>query len=68
VIDKTDRHTVLKNGSLYMVAVIGTDADNYTCRAQNKYGSDVITYSLSVQGEAYILGLYHYIKHYFLTP
>ncbi|WAR05588.1 DSCAM-like protein [Mya arenaria] len=49
VIDTTDRHSVLKNGSLYMVAVIGTDADNYTCRAKNKYGSDVITYSLSVQ-------------------
>jgi len=33
-----------------MVAVIGTDADNYTCRATNTHGSDVITYSLSVQG------------------
>ncbi|XP_052806024.1 LOW QUALITY PROTEIN: cell adhesion molecule DSCAM-like [Mya arenaria] len=52
VIDTTDRHSVLKNGSLYMVAVIGTDADNYTCRAKNKYGSDVITYSLSVQVDA----------------
>jgi len=49
-IDSTDRYTILNNGSLYMVAVIGTDADNYTCRATNTHGSDVITYSLSVQG------------------
>ncbi|KAH3692732.1 hypothetical protein DPMN_193886 [Dreissena polymorpha] len=52
VIDNADRHSVQSNGSLLMVAVIGTDADNYTCRAVNQYGSDVITYSLSVQVDA----------------
>ena len=46
----SDRRKVLTNGSLLLEAVIGTDAANYSCKAENDYGSDVITYSLSVQG------------------
>ena len=40
----------MENGSLYLEAVISTDAANYSCIAKNDYGEDVITYSLSVQG------------------
>lgn len=49
LIVNSDRRKVLMNGSLYLEAVIGTDAANYSCKAENDYGSDVITYSLSVQ-------------------
>lgn len=51
MIVNSDRKKVLVNGSLYLEAVIGADAANYSCKADNDYGSDVITYSLSVQGK-----------------
>ena len=46
----SERRKILENGSLYLEAVISTDAANYSCIAKNDYGEDVITYSLSVQG------------------
>jgi hypothetical protein len=50
-LENNDKLSILQNGSLFLIAVIGSDADNYTCKANNMYGSDVITYSLSVQGK-----------------
>ena len=50
-LENNDKLSILQNGSLFLVEVIGSDADNYTCKAGNMYGSDVITYSLSVQGK-----------------
>ncbi|XP_053408969.1 cell adhesion molecule DSCAM-like isoform X3 [Mercenaria mercenaria] len=52
VLENNDKLSILQNGSLFLIAVIGSDADNYTCRAENEHGSDVITYSLSVQVDA----------------
>ena len=46
----SERRKIMENGSLYLEAVISTDAANYSCIAKNDYGEDVITYSLSVQG------------------
>lgn len=39
------------DGSLVVTDVKGTDAGNYTCTANNLYGSDAITYSVTVQGK-----------------
>ena len=59
IIVNSERRKILGNGSLYLEAVIGTDAANYSCKAENDYGSDVITYSLSVQGIcSYIFYMY----------
>ena len=51
VIEDDDRRQIMENGSLLLESVIGSDAANYTCRVENTYGSDVITYSVSVQGK-----------------
>lgn len=41
----------MNNGSLHIEAIVGSDAANYTCRATNIYGSDEITFAISVQGK-----------------
>lgn len=51
-LENSDKLSILQNGSLFLVAVVGSDADNYTCKTENAHGSDVITYSLSVQVDA----------------
>ncbi len=42
---------MFENGSLWLQNIQGTDAGNYTCRAENQHGADQITISLGVQGE-----------------
>ncbi|OWF38939.1 Down syndrome cell adhesion molecule [Mizuhopecten yessoensis] len=44
-----DRIQVLQNGSLYITSVVGGDAANYTCTAENVFGSDSIVFAISVQ-------------------
>jgi len=45
-----DRVQVLRNSSLIIRDVQSSDASDYTCRAENKYGADEIIVSLVVQG------------------
>lgn len=45
-----ERLQILKNGSLHINGVLGSDAANYSCRTENVYGSDEINYAISVQG------------------
>lgn len=45
-----ERLSILKNGSLHINGVLGSDAANYSCRAENVFGSDEINYAISVQG------------------
>lgn len=44
-----ERLQILKNGSLHINGVLGSDAANYSCRSENVYGSDEINYAISVQ-------------------
>ena len=46
-----NRVQVLTNGSLRIHHVTTRDAGNYTCRAENVYGTDNIHVALVVQGE-----------------
>ncbi|XP_062570430.1 cell adhesion molecule DSCAM-like isoform X2 [Saccostrea cucullata] len=46
---ESERIQILKNGSLHINGVLGSDAANYSCRATNKYGSDEVNYAISVQ-------------------
>ena len=47
-----DKHMrKLDNGSLLVTGVLPSDADNYTCRAENQNGADQINVALVVQGE-----------------
>lgn len=43
------RFKFLPDGSLYIDAVVGSDAANYTCHAENTHGTDQIVYAVSVQ-------------------
>lgn len=45
------RFKLLPDGSLYINAVVGSDAANYTCQAENTHGTDQIVYAVSVQGQ-----------------
>lgn len=43
--------TELRNGSLLIDSVEDSDDGNYTCRAENRYGSDEVVIALSVKGQ-----------------
>lgn len=48
---ESERMQILKNGSLHINGILGSDAANYSCRAENIYGSDEVNYAVSVQGK-----------------
>ena len=49
---QANRNNALKeNGELELSNLLKSDVHNYTCSAQNKLGSDSITYQLVVQGQ-----------------
>ncbi|KAK3760237.1 hypothetical protein RRG08_052186 [Elysia crispata] len=49
IVNNSDGIRVLRNGSLVISSVTGSDAANYTCHAENPHGSSQITYTLKVQ-------------------
>ncbi|KAJ8316349.1 hypothetical protein KUTeg_006363 [Tegillarca granosa] len=53
-----DRIKLMNNGSLHIEAIVGSDAANYTCRATNIYGSDEITFAVSVQEHSVEIDVY----------
>ena len=46
----SERVTIHKNGSLEVRDVTEQDADVYTCRAYNLYGTAVVKHTLVIQG------------------
>ena len=44
------RYKILNDGSLQIVNLIRNDSGNYTCKVENRYGSDAIIHRLTVQG------------------
>lgn len=49
-LQSTKNRQILSNGTLVINSVSGSDAANYTCHAENIYGTDKITMSIYVRG------------------
>ncbi|RUS77575.1 hypothetical protein EGW08_014679, partial [Elysia chlorotica] len=58
IVKNSPRIRVLRNGSLVISSVTGSDAANYTCHAENPHGSSQITYTLKVQAPPHPPHLY----------
>ena len=51
-LDLSSRHNMFtSNNTLKIMKALETDSGIYTCHAQNRYGSDSITYHLTVLGK-----------------